>query len=124
LRTWQVSFLGDIGIFTAKDLIYRQKTDAIEIAKSLKKYRHLKKMKPVRTKSCLIALQIWSKTAQTVLHSNNSDIVRQGTEVKGGNCKSINVSMKPSLLEIDINNNDDISVMSIEPNLFEGEFEV
>lgn len=124
LRTWQVSFLGEIGVFTAKDLIFRQKTDSIEIAKSLKKYRHMKKMKPVRTKSCLIALQIWSKTAQTVLHSNNSDIVRRGTKSKAGNSKTPNGCMKPSLLEIDINQNDDVSVMSIEPQLFEGEYEV
>jgi len=124
LRTWQVSFLGEIGIFTAKDLIFRQKKDANDMARSLKKYRHLKKMKPVRTKSCLIALQIWSKTAQTVLHSNNSDIVRQGAEVKAGNFKPTNFCMKPSLLEIDMNNNDDVSVMSMELHLFEGEYEV
>lgn len=120
LRSWQVSFLSDVGIFTAKQLIYKQRSEARTLAKALQKYRNSKKLKPVRCKSALVALHIWSRTAQTVLNSHKDEIVRHGSIFAAQDFST----QKPSLLEIDVNNDDDVSLMSMEPHLYEGEYEV
>ncbi len=69
LREWQVSYLKSIGITTAKGLIRAEKRNADDLAKAMKLWRHKMRMKPARTKSCLVALQIWSKVAKSVVRS-------------------------------------------------------
>ena len=69
LRPWQVSFLQSIGITSAKSLVYHNKHSAKDLAKGMKAWRQVKRLKPARTKSCLVALEIWSKVAKSVLKS-------------------------------------------------------
>ncbi len=69
LRSWQVNFLKSIGVRTAGGLTEGEKRYANDMAKAMKKWRHQKRMKPARTKSCLVALQIWSKVAKSVLQT-------------------------------------------------------
>lgn len=67
LRSWQVSFLHSIGIQTAIEFIKLEKYDAGEIANAMMKWRQVKKLKPAHYKSCLVALNIWSRVAKSVL---------------------------------------------------------
>ncbi len=67
LRSWQVSFLHSIGIKTAIEFIKLEKYDAGEIANAMMKWRKVKKLKPAHYKSCLVALNIWSRVAKSVL---------------------------------------------------------
>jgi len=125
LRTWQVSFLRSVGIFSADDIVSRYYEYPEETARAMKHWRYSKRMKPARTKACLVALQIWTKTAKTVLRSNKKylrAIQRSSTPLK---------YTEPKFLEITAEDNDEVSVMSIMsmdefPNdaLFEGEFEI
>jgi len=82
LRTWQVSYLRPVGIFSAEDLISRYDKYGQEMARAMKNWRHYKHLKPARTKACLVALQIWTKTAKTVLRSHKKyqrSILRSNT---------------------------------------------
>ena len=118
LRSWQESYLRSVGVYTAEQLTSRYETDGQDLARAMKHWRNSKRMKPARTKSCLIALQIWSKTAKTILKSDrkrkHSTIQRSGTPHH----------IMPSFLEITVDDNDDVSVMSMDDALLEGEFEI
>jgi len=81
----------------------------------MKHWRHSQSMKPATSKSCLIALQIWSKTAKMILRSN----VHHSSRANDDN--------RHSLMEISVkagnNDQEDVSVMSMGDTLFEGELE-
>jgi Kinesin-like protein len=122
LRSWQVAFLASEGITSALDLIARHEHQGPELARAMKYWRHSKRMKPARTKSCLVALQIWSKTAKTVLRSNRKNAIQRS--------KVIERASKPYFLEIAVSESDDVSRMSMEEfhdcdeELLEGEYEI
>eukprot|EP00557_Chaetoceros_sp_GSL56_P011973 CAMPEP_0176476842 /NCGR_PEP_ID=MMETSP0200_2-20121128/280_1 /TAXON_ID=947934 /ORGANISM="Chaetoceros sp., Strain GSL56" /LENGTH=1312 /DNA_ID=CAMNT_0017872563 /DNA_START=44 /DNA_END=3983 /DNA_ORIENTATION=- len=121
LRSWQIAFLLSEGITTAQDLVSRHKHQSQELARALKHWRYSKRMKPARTKSCLVALQIWSKTAKTVLRTNRTNAIQR--------CRVIERAPKPYFLEIAVSESDDVSKMSMEEfddcdELLEGEYEI
>ena len=70
LRPWQVEFLSSIGIKTASQLIKARRTDSTRMAKSLIHWRKKKMMKPVKLKSCFVALHIWARTSKVILKSH------------------------------------------------------
>ncbi len=118
LRSWQVSYLKSVGIFTAHELIAQFEERGEAIARAMKHWRNSKRLKPARTKSCLVALEIWTKTAKTrvKLHQENTNYAVQR-------------SGKPSVMEIaPLETNDSVSVMSMDEFendvLFEGEYEI
>jgi len=137
LRSWQVSYLKSVGITTAKALINGERKNATNLSKAMKKWRYTKRMKPAHTKSCVVALQIWSKVAKTVLKSEEKrkeqekeqkeEILFCGLEDK-----------KPMFLEIGLNTTEDddqtfASISTLGHNastewdsftLMEGEFEI
>lgn len=121
LRSWQVAFLKSQGITTAQDLIDMYEDEGKEVARAMKKWRYRKHMKPARTKSCLIALQIWARTARSVVksHLKDSKTIRRTTDMQ---------KKKASFLEITLEDSDDVSCMSMhdfeEDVLLEGEYEV
>jgi hypothetical protein len=121
LRTWQVSYLTSVGIFSAEDLVSRYDKYGQEMARAMKNWRHFTYLKPARTKACLVALQIWSRTAKAVLRSHKKyqrSILRLNTHR----------NTKPTFLEISAKDNDEVSIMSMEEfphdTLLEGEFEI
>jgi len=121
LRSWQTAYLRSVGITTALDLISRYENDGQELARAMKHWRNSKGMKPARTKSCMIALQIWSKTAKTVLRSNRKNTIQRS--------KVIERVSKPYFLEITVTESDDVSRMSMDEfddceSLLEGEYEI
>lgn len=70
LRDWQVEFLGSMDITTAAKLILAYnngKTSQVHIAKQMRLWRKQKRLLSVKTKSCSIALRIWSRTCAAVL---------------------------------------------------------
>ena len=118
LRSWQVKYLKSIGIGSAFDLVAQFENEGKQMARAMKLWRHSKRMKPARTKSCMVALQIWSKTAKTMLtsHQRNQHAIQRS-----------NKSTKPSFLEITAGD-DDVSIMSLDEFendvLLEGEYEI
>jgi len=82
LRPWQASFLESIGITTAEQLILatssskqseKKKEYVRKIVKSMQQWRNNRNMKPVKTKSCYVALHIWTRTAKVTLRSLDHD---------------------------------------------------
>ena len=100
LRPWQVAFLSSVGITTTTDLVNGQRYNSKQLARRMKAWRRAKSMKPARTKSCNIALHIWSKTAATAIQTNDR--------------KSLLEESKPIFMEIDCGrDDDDISLNSV-----------
>jgi hypothetical protein len=69
LRPWQALFIHSLGIHSTKQFIEAVDEQAKPIAKLMRKWRKHKKMIPIRTKHCIVALRIWSKTCKQVLQS-------------------------------------------------------
>lgn len=69
LRPWQVDFLGGFGIYRGDQLVKAHHRSAGAMAIALRQYRKEKKLTPFRTKSCAMALQIWSKTCKAFVRS-------------------------------------------------------
>jgi hypothetical protein len=67
LRDWQVEFLNSIGIQTAADLVLACAQSSKPLAKEMRQWRKEKGMLSVRTKSCCIALRVWSRTCKAVM---------------------------------------------------------
>ena len=106
LRLWQSKFLKSVGITTAKHLIKNEKYNGKEIARAMKLWRHKNAMKPARTKSCLVALQIWSKVAKTVVQSASK-------KAKEEEEAAFDTSRGPLFLEFGKDFNDDNSFTSL-----------
>jgi len=70
LRPWQVEFLSSVGITTARQLLNARRTESRNLAKALITWRKLKKMKPVKLKSCFVALHIWARTTKITLRTH------------------------------------------------------
>jgi len=69
LRPWQVAFLTDVGIVDAAGLVHTCNLRGAVLATKLRKWRRAKGLPSVRTKSCGVALHIWSRTCKSVLRS-------------------------------------------------------
>ncbi|GKY98176.1 hypothetical protein MPSEU_000775400 [Mayamaea pseudoterrestris] len=69
LRTWQCDFLASIGIYGAKEYVKAFKERGHGIAADMRRWRRTNGFLSVKTKSCVIALHIWSKTCRTVVQS-------------------------------------------------------
>lgn len=74
LRPWQVSFLGGFGIYRGEELVKANHRSGAALAKALQVYRKREGMAPFRTKSCVMALQIWSKTSKAFVRSIRSQL--------------------------------------------------
>lgn len=93
LRPWQVEFLSRFGIYCGEELVKSFHRSGLALAKAMLKYRKNEGMTPFPLKSCMMALQIWSKTSKTFVRSirdqlsqrNNSDVIHSDddkTELK------------------------------------------
>lgn len=69
LRPWQVQFLASFGIYRGEELVKAQHRSAMTLATALRQYRRKNGMTPYRTKSCAMALQIWSKCCKAFVRS-------------------------------------------------------
>ena len=69
LRPWQVKFLSGFGIYKGEELVKAFHRSASALANALRQYRKKEGMTPFRTKSCGMALQIWSKTCKAFVRS-------------------------------------------------------
>lgn len=67
LRDWQVEFLGSLGLQTAVDLLHACAKTSKPLAKEMRMWRKENGLLSVRTKSCCIALRIWTRTCQAVI---------------------------------------------------------
>lgn len=69
LRPWQVEFLSTLNLRTGVDLVHAYNQRGDELAKEMRKWRKDKKLPSVKTKSCHVALHIWSRTCKAVVRS-------------------------------------------------------
>lgn len=69
LRPWQVEFLADQGIQDAISfchIVIQRKTD---LSRALRQWRKEKNLPVIKTRSCGVAIYIWSRTCKSVLRS-------------------------------------------------------
>jgi len=69
LRPWQVQFLAGFGIYRGDQMVKAHHKSAAALCKALRQYRKKRGAPEFRTKSCAMALQIWSKTCKAFVRS-------------------------------------------------------
>ena len=74
LRPWQEEFLQSVGIETARQLVSARSSQSRQLAQAMIKWRSEKKMKPVKLKSCFVALHIWARTTKVILRSHRESL--------------------------------------------------
>jgi hypothetical protein len=74
LRPWQVDFLSRFGIYCGEELVKSFHRSGPALAKAIIKHRKNEGMTPFPLKSCMMALQIWSKTSKTFVRSIRDQI--------------------------------------------------
>ena len=74
LRPWQVAFLRSCGIYRGDELVKVNHRNGNALASVMRQYRKDRGMAPFRTKSCGMALQIWSKTSKAFVRSIRSQM--------------------------------------------------
>jgi chromosome segregation ATPase len=67
LRPWQADFLASLGIKEAVDFVHAYNNRGNALAKDMRRWRRVKNLVSVKTKSCSIALHIWSRTCKSVV---------------------------------------------------------
>jgi hypothetical protein len=67
LRPWQADFLASLGIKEAVDFVHAYNNRGNALAKDMRRWRRVKSLVSVKTKSCSIALHIWSRTCKSVV---------------------------------------------------------
>ena len=82
LRPWQVKFLAAFGIHRGDQLVKAHHRSAKALANALRQYRRKHEMTPFRTKSCGMALQIWSKTSKSYVRSIRKQLLDGTSELK------------------------------------------
>ena len=82
LRPWQVSFLAGFGIHRGDQLVKAHHRSAGALATALRQYRKKKSISAYRTKSCAMALQIWSKTCKAFVRSIRKQLTAGTVELK------------------------------------------
>jgi len=87
LRPWQVNFLKSMGITTVEQLILERKQYSRRLAKAMIQWRADKKMKPVKLKSCFVALHIWTRTAKATMKAKRRHQISESNSLSiGENC--------------------------------------
>jgi hypothetical protein len=69
LRHWQVEFLNSVGVNGADEFVHLQNHHGHVLAKQLRQWRREKNLASIKTKSCAVALHIWSRTCSAVMQS-------------------------------------------------------
>jgi hypothetical protein len=82
LRPWQVEFLASFGIERGDQLVKAHHRSSKALANALRQYRRKHGMTPFRTKSCGMALQIWSKTCKAYVRSIRKQLTCGTSELK------------------------------------------
>eukprot|EP00977_Amphora_coffeiformis_P005142 scaffold1087_cov154-Amphora_coffeaeformis.AAC.4 len=82
LRPWQVRFLAAFGIHRGDQLVKAHHRSAKAMANALRQYRRKHGMTPFRTKSCGMALQIWSKTCKAYVRSIRKQLTNGTSDLK------------------------------------------
>lgn len=82
LRPWQVIFLAAFGIHRGDQLVKAHHRSAKALANALRQYRRKHGMTPFRTKSCGMALQIWSKTSKAYVRSIRKQLTSGTNDLK------------------------------------------
>ena len=82
LRPWQVEFLAAFGIYRGDQMVKAHHRSAGALATALRQYRKRKKMTSFRTKSCVMALEIWSKTCRAFVRSIRKQLETGTSELK------------------------------------------
>ena len=82
LRPWQVKFLAAFGIYRGDQLVKAHHRSAKALANALRQYRRKHGMTPFRTKSCGMALQIWSKTCKSYVRSIRKQLMTGTSDLK------------------------------------------
>ena len=90
LRPWQVDFLSRFGIYCGEELVKSFHRSGLALANAILKYRKNEGMTPYPLKSCLMALQIWSKTSKTFVRSirDQLSVHNRCSEVKSNRNKT------------------------------------
>lgn len=91
LRPWQVEFLESLDITRADQLVRAYKRRGRELSKEMRVWRHEKEMKPVKTKSCFVALHIWARTAKMLYCSVTQKVAAGVDPVSNPNFLEISV---------------------------------
>jgi hypothetical protein len=82
LRPWQVDFLAGFGIYRGDQMVKAHHRSAGAMSSALREYRKKKGLSPFRTKSCAMALQIWSKTSKAFVRSIRNQLTSGTKELK------------------------------------------
>ncbi|KAL3945456.1 MAG: hypothetical protein SGBAC_000427 [Bacillariaceae sp.] len=69
LRPWQVQFLHRFGITHAEELVKARHRSVGILGKAMRQWRMKEGMQTLRTSSCIMALDIWSKTCKAYVRS-------------------------------------------------------
>jgi hypothetical protein len=72
LRPWQSEFLASVGIFEVHDFLKAYEKSASTLVKFMRQWRKEKNLPSMKSKSCAIALLIWSRTCSTIVRSRSS----------------------------------------------------
>lgn len=89
LRPWQAQFLKSVGIHNGVDFVHEQSERNDELARKMRRWRKAQNLVSVKTKSCGVALHIWSRTCKAVIRSVRQQKSDGATVVK-----------KPDFLEV------------------------
>ena len=92
LRPWQVEFLSTLNLRNGVDLVHAYNQRGEELARAMRKWRKENELPSVKTKSCGIALHIWSTTCKAVVKS-----------VRKEKCRGATVFTRPEFLELTSN---------------------
>jgi hypothetical protein len=101
LRDWQVDFLHSVDIHTATELVLLYNKMGGVLATEMRKWRRKKKLKPVKTSSCGVALHIWTRTCRAVIKSVQQQIA------EGAKCIK-----RPAILEVAWTSSDNNTAVS------------
>ena len=108
LRDWQCDFLASIGIVTASALVAVCDQNMNAVARKMRVWRKIKKLRPVKTKSCAVALYIWSRTCAAVIRSFEAQ-----------KAKGIVHLRKPDFLNVSVSENRSMSTLGFGSVQFE-----
>ena len=79
LRPWQVEFLNSVGVERPEQFVELHTADEHKLARSLRRWRRKRNMSSIKTKSCSIALHIWSRSCKAAMRSYQKQM-EQGVE--------------------------------------------
>mmetsp|Transcript_6253 Transcript_6253/g.9550 ORF Transcript_6253/g.9550 Transcript_6253/m.9550 type:complete len:457 (+) Transcript_6253:3-1373(+) len=99
LRPWQVQFLKSQSLSTAVEYVHAFNQRGGILARAMRKWRKEQKMVSIKTRSCGIALHIWSRTCKAVARSVRKQIAEGVTH-----------PVRPKFLEV---SPDDLSMSTL-----------